>query len=502
MARSSASQATIRRRPAILRTAATTVLAVGVASKVVGLAGLDITTSFTLGTGKPSSPNQLGTARDSRLDHRSLRFEEGQSLGDEQAGAVRQFAGFLAAAAAAVCVTVAGPRVELGKVWQFGPAPVYAERFQKLDPWTSLTGAADRANKDPISLLQLALPLEDSLGEDKVRDVRAFQRQIEAFKKPASLGRFQEALGKADDVLKTLDGNRKNLLKPAAASRQAQAEAALDELKVVMNDVIQDLKKADALEDKEDPFLGVAKTSPEKAQLQLSKFEELLLPPDFKPDVPKEYNDLPQLFGRATVEMIIKRGPDSGAKQYAVDSILYDKVKLKVVLDGWSAPISAGNFIELVDRGFYNGLKIIRADDLLVLSGDSGDADEHGFRPSPTAPVRRLPLEVPMMGRKALYGETADEARLVGQPPRLPFQAEGLICMARNEFENDTASSQFFFFLFDSDLTPAGKNFLDGRYATMGYTIEGNDFLRKIKENDIIESVKILDGLEGLKRPA
>ena len=36
--------------------------------------------------------------------------------------------------------------------------------------------------------------------------------------------------------------------------------------------------------------------------------------------------------------------------------------------------------------------------------------------------------------------------------------------MARSEFEPDSASSQFFWLLFESDLTPAGKNMLDGRY--------------------------------------
>jgi hypothetical protein len=35
--------------------------------------------------------------------------------------------------------------------------------------------------------------------------------------------------------------------------------------------------------------------------------------------------------------------------------------------------------------------------------------------------------------------------------------------MARSEFEADSASSQFFWLLFESDLTPAGKNLLDGR---------------------------------------
>jgi cyclophilin family peptidyl-prolyl cis-trans isomerase len=73
--------------------------------------------------------------------------------------------------------------------------------------------------------------------------------------------------------------------------------------------------------------------------------------------------------------------------------------------------------------------------------------------------------------------------------------------MARSEFEADSASSQFFWLLFESDLTPAGKNLLDGRYSCFGYTTEGNDLLKGVKEGDIIESIKIVKGAENLIAP-
>jgi len=49
-------------------------------------------------------------------------------------------------------------------------------------------------------------------------------------------------------------------------------------------------------------------------------------------------------------------------------------------------------------------------------------------------------------------------------------------------------------------LTPAGKNVLDGRYPTFGYVVEGADFLGDIKEDDIIVSAKVTDGIQYLKR--
>ena len=53
--------------------------------------------------------------------------------------------------------------------------------------------------------------------------------------------------------------------------------------------------------------------------------------------------------------------------------------------------------------------------------------------------------------------------------------------MAREEYDVDSASSQFFWLLFDSDLTPAGKNYLDGRYSCFGYTVKGARFLSDVK---------------------
>lgn len=76
----------------------------------------------------------------------------------------------------------------------------------------------------------------------------------------------------------------------------------------------------------------------------------------------------------------------------------------------------------------------------------------------------------------------------------LPFQSYGALGMARSEFEADSASSQFFWLLFESDLTPAGKNLLDGRYACFGYTVEGADLLKGVREGDIIASTKVLKG--------
>lgn len=52
---------------------------------------------------------------------------------------------------------------------------------------------------------------------------------------------------------------------------------------------------------------------------------------------------------------------------------------------------------------------------------------------------------------------------------------------ARRESEPNSASSQFFFLLKESELTPSGTNILDGRYAVFGYVVEGQELLRELK---------------------
>lgn len=91
-----------------------------------------------------------------------------------------------------------------------------------------------------------------------------------------------------------------------------------------------------------------------------------------------------------------------------------------------------------------------------------------------------------------MYSTDTEEAGRGAAATVLPFQSYGALGMARSEFENDSASSQFFWLLFESNLTPAGKNLLDGRYACFGYTTEGAELLQDVKEGDVIESAVVV----------
>ena len=63
-------------------------------------------------------------------------------------------------------------------------------------------------------------------------------------------------------------------------------------------------------------------------------------------------------------------------------------------------------------------------------------------------------------------------------------------------------SSQFFFFLYEAELTPAGLNLVDGRYSAFGYVVDGFDVLEELGIDDGIVRARLIDGGENLKAHA
>jgi peptidylprolyl isomerase len=245
-----------------------------------------------------------------------------------------------------------------------------------------------------------------------------------------------------------------------------------------MTDGIASMREAVEAKDKENIW-----TERGKLLDQVGQLEELMLQ-GFPFEVPSEYSHLPQLKGRATVEMTTNKGP------------------LTVVVDGYSAPVTAGNFVDLVERGFYDGMEFIRAEESYVLQIGDPPGSEEGFIDPKTGEYRAIPLEVLVRGdSEPIYGITLEDAGRYRDEPVLPFSAYGAVAMARPGLDPDGGSSQFFFFLFEPELTPAGRNLLDGRYTVFGYLVEGKDVLGKLKEGDVIQSAKVVKGAENLVQP-
>ncbi len=320
---------------------------------------------------------------------------------------------------------------------------------------------------DGKALLRYALPIDNQ----SVRDIQASLEDIATQLRGKRWSPISRDITKAAVIL---SDRADKLLAEVPEEKKPQAEALIDQL----NQGIASIRDAVEAKDKENVWL-------ERGKLldQVGELEELMVS-EFPFEVPSEYSNLPQLKGRATVEMTTNKG------------------NLTVVVDGYSAPVTAGNFVDLVQRGFYDGLQFIRAEDFYVLQIGDPPGPEQGFIDPATGKYRAVPLEVLVQGDKEpIYGTTLEDAGLYREQPVLPFSAYGTVAMARPGAEPNGGSSQFFFFLFEPELTPAGLNLLDGRYTVFGYLVEGKEVLEKLKEGDVIESAKVVKGAEKLVEP-
>jgi peptidylprolyl isomerase len=114
----------------------------------------------------------------------------------------------------------------------------------------------------------------------------------------------------------------------------------------------------------------------------------------------------------------------------------------------------------------------------------TGDPDPYGpddgFIDPKTKQYRAIPLEILVKGDDApVYGATLESLGRYLDEPVLPFSAFGTLGMARPNEDPNGGSSQFFFFLFEPELTPAGLNLLDGRYSVFGYVVENKEVLEQ-----------------------
>lgn len=196
----------------------------------------------------------------------------------------------------------------------------------------------------------------------------------------------------------------------------------------------------------------------------------------------------PQLKGEATVIMTVKGSP------------------ITIKIDGNKAPVTAGNFVDLVNKGVYDGLvfhRVVRdPQPFVVQGGDPQSKDEKfpvsrlgtgGYIDPQSGTERYIPLEIlPADSKesdKPVYSATLEEAGIKKKPALT--HTRGAIAMARSNLP-DSASSQFYFALADLP-------FLDGSYAVFGYVTEGMDVVDQIQQGDRIESAKVTSGLENLK---
>ena len=131
------------------------------------------------------------------------------------------------------------------------------------------------------------------------------------------------------------------------------------------------------------------------------------------------------------------------------------KGTIKFELKESEAPITTKNFIDLTQKGFYNGLIFHRVEPGFVIQG--GDPKGNGTGGS----GKNIPLEI---------------------APALTHR-KGAVGMARSQDPN-SASSQFYICIEDA-------KFLDKNYAVFGQVTEGQNVVSSIRKGDKILKVTI-----------
>jgi peptidylprolyl isomerase len=318
---------------------------------------------------------------------------------------------------------------------------------------------------DPTALLRDALPIEAG-------DLQDLQHRLESTSDDLRAKRWTALASSVKRSQSQLNSRRTAIVARFSPEQQERAAGLLDQIQEQLQILV-----TTAEAQQRDPFLEARHT----ALASIGTAESLLVGP-FPFEIPAEYADLPRLLGRASIRLTTTKGD------------------LIAEVDGYNAPLTAGAFVDLVQRGFYDGLPFIRAEDFYVLQTGDPSGPASGYIDPKTGRERSVPLEIRIASQKQpFYNETFEDLGLFKAQPVLPFNAKGTLGWAHSDEDLADGSSQFFLFLFEPELTPAGLNLIDGRYAAFGYVVAGFDVLEELTADDGIVKATVIEGAENLR---
>ncbi|MEB3360737.1 MAG: peptidylprolyl isomerase [Synechococcaceae cyanobacterium] len=182
----------------------------------------------------------------------------------------------------------------------------------------------------------------------------------------------------------------------------------------------------------------------------------------------------------------------------AVVALETSRGRVLLRLDGKNAPLTAGNFVDLVRRGVYDGTifhRVVREPVPFVVQG--GDPSSANPRVAPSqygsgnfidpssGEARLIPLEIkrqqdgePQYGKELTTPVITKELALSHQ--------RGSLAMARSQDPN-SASAQFYIAL---EALPE----LDGRYAVFGQVTQGMEVVDAIRQGDKLVKARLIEG--------
>ncbi|WP_288262931.1 peptidylprolyl isomerase [uncultured Prochlorococcus sp.] len=322
------------------------------------------------------------------------------------------------------------------------------------------------AVKDPNAILRNALPI-------KQVELQELQHKLEETSDLVRGGRWPALTKTVTKCQSLLKKYQSRIIQDLPNDKKKIAEQTFLELKENL-DSLQDHSKT---KDKYS-FIATRKEALDK----IGGLEEYFLPNQFPYEIPEEFDNLPRLLGRAKVNIKTSKGD------------------MKAIVDGFNAPLTAGAFIDLSSKDFYKDLPINRAEEFFVLQTGDPIGEAIGYVDPETNEERHVPLEIRIPNEKdTFYNQTFEDLGLYTETPTLPFATLGTLGWSHSNAAVNDGSSQFFFFLYEAELNPAGRNLIDGRNAAFGYVVDGFDVLEELTKDDIIISIDVLEGIENLK---
>eukprot|EP00798_Chlamydomonas_sp_ICE-L_P006267 gene6267-2895_t len=261
----------------------------------------------------------------------------------------------------------------------------------------------------------------------------------------------------------------------------------LDEARALSKELYSRLKKLElAVASQQSDYISVRTADSLKTISDL----ELIEAPGLAFDLPKQYRDRTRLIGRAVVELKVERQDGSLAFSDPVAGGLTSTGIVQLTLDGYSAPLSAGNFVANVMDGLYNEARINSTFNSMLVPGKVG-------QPRPPLPLENLPL-----------GEFEPVYRLPldvqgGELPVLPLSISGAVSMGHIPGSDAFLSGEeWFIFKFDKQQAGlAGLAFDEGTFGVFGYVTQGMDVVTKLSPNDIIISGEVISDPPPFMRP-
>jgi len=345
------------------------------------------------------------------------------------------------------------------------------------------------------ALLRYSLPLGPA--EDKLA-VRQLQRALEKLdidlrsKGFAALRGARKDLGQAQSLLSP--GQQANIvLEVPKAKRDAatvEVRAAAEDIERLASELEKELatkKRGSFNRDK----LEVLRHS---ALKHIGNIETMMAPKKLPYKIPSRYDHLPRLTGRAEVELRLRKSGDNVFRDEKNNAMR--EVTVQAIVDGFSAPLTGGNFVDLVNRGFYNGMKflVVERGQFVLTGGDKG-ATIDGKR-------REVPMEVKIDGDQApFWGYTLDDSGLKEAQTTIPTSAFGAMALTHSMDNINDGSAQVCFFLLDPRSEAARSrrgNIENGNISNFGYVVENQRYLAQLQKGDEIVYANVISGIDRL----